>query len=148
MRKINHYKPAATTPLLLFLAGMVWISVGIMLLRLAFAWLAPTDTMNTSLFAGAGVIIALLAHHFGFLKIVDKNLKRILLMTEKRCVFAFMPWKSYLVIPVMVTMGAVLRHSPLPKPYLATIYIGVGLALILSSVRYIRTCVKEMGRDY
>ncbi|WP_300673651.1 hypothetical protein [Desulfoluna sp.] len=144
MKKTDKNKPAATNHLLFFLAGMVWISVGIMLLHLAFIWLSATDTKSALLFAGAGVIIALLAHHFGFLKIVDKNLQRIHLMTEKRCLFAFMSWKSYLIIPVMVTMGAVLRHSSFPKHYLAVIYIGVGLALILSSVRYVRTFVEKM----
>jgi hypothetical protein len=35
-------------------------------------------------------------------------------------------------------MGGLLRHSMIPKKELAILYIGIGLALILSSVRYIR----------
>jgi hypothetical protein len=60
-------------------------------------------------------------------------------MDEKQCLFAFIPWKSYLMIALMITMGAILRHSSIPKPYLAILYTTIGLALILSSVRYIRT---------
>ena len=49
-----------------------------------------------------------------------------------------MSWKSYLLLGVMMALGIGLRHSPLPKPYLAVLYIGIGLALVLSSVRYLR----------
>jgi len=117
-----------------------------MLLFLAFSWLSTASNLNTYLPASAGVILALIVHHFGFLKIADKNLKRILLMNEKKCLFAFIPWKSYIIIAVMIMMGAVLRHSSIPKQYLAILYIGIGLALILSSVRYMRMFIREIRR--
>ncbi len=138
MKKRDKYKPAVTNNVLLFLAGIVWVSVGIMLLFMAFSWLSAASNINIYLFAGAGFVLALLVHHFGFLKIADKNLQRILLMDDKKCVFSFIPWKSYLIIVVMVTMGTALRHSAIPKQYLAILYTTIGLALILSSVRYIR----------
>ena len=95
------------------------------------------------MFFGFGVVVALLVHHFGFLKIVDKNIERILPMVEKKCLFSFITWKSYLMILVMVTMGAWLRHSAIPHRFLAILYIGIGLALILSSLRYIRVFIDE-----
>ena len=130
---------------MLFLAGIVWACVGIMLILLAFSWLSAADG-NIYLYAAAGISLALLVHHFGFLKIVDKNLRRILQMKGKRCFFAFIPWKSYLIIFIMVMMGAFLRHSVIPKKDLAILYIGIGLALLLSSVRYIRIFYREMTR--
>ena len=146
MRKINIYKPAVTKNVLLFLAGIIWVCVGTMLLFLAFSWLAKVSNINIYLFGGAGVVLALLAHHFGFLRIVDKNLERILPMDEKKCLFSFMPWKSYLIIVVMISMGAILRHSMIPKQYLAILYTAIGLALILSSVRYLRIFFREIRR--
>ncbi len=77
-------------------------------------------------------------HHYGFLKIVDKNLGRISKMEGKRCAFSFMTWRSYFTIAIMVTMGILLRHSAIPKQYLSVLYIGIGMALILSSIRYFR----------
>ncbi len=59
-------------------------------------------------------------------------------MQGKRCVFAFQSWKSYLIVVIMIAMGIGLRHSPIPKPYLSVLYIGIGLALILSSFRYLK----------
>lgn len=147
MRGVDKYKPAVSQTFLLFLAGIVWEGVGIMLLVLAFSWLSAAAKMDFYLYAGGGVLLALLVHHFGFLKIADKNMNRILEMTGKRCFFAFIPWKSYLLIGVMIAMGAVLRHSMIPKEDLAILYIGIGLALILSSVRYIRIFFREKIRQ-
>jgi hypothetical protein len=146
MRITNKYTPAVSKTFLLFLAGIAWVCVGVMLFFLAFSWLSASRNINIYGYAGAGVVIALCAHHFGFLKIADKNLKRILLMKEKNCLFAFIPWKSYLIIVVMITMGSLLRHSTIPKQYLAILYIGIGLALILSSVRYMRIFFRETRR--
>lgn len=144
VRNMEKYKPAVTKVVLLFLAGGVWICVGVMLVSLAVSWLLATADGNGYVFAGSGVALALVVHHFGFLRIVDKNLKRILPADKKRCIFSFMPWKSYLIIPVMITMGIILRHSPVPKEYLAILYLGIGLALILSSVRYVRVFLREI----
>jgi hypothetical protein len=146
MTGIGKYKPAVTNIFLIFIAGIVWECVGIMLLFLAFSWLSTTSNLEIYLYSGAGILSALLIHHFGFLKIVDKNLKRILQMNGKSCLFSFIPWKSYLIIIVMIAMGAFLRHSIIPKKYLSILYIGIGLALILSSVRYIRIAFREIKR--
>jgi hypothetical protein len=144
MKIIDKYKPAVARPFLLFLAGVVWVCVGLLLLFLAFSWLSTASKIDLYFYSAAGIVLALLVHHFGFLKIVDNNLKRILQMNGKRCFFSFIPWKSYLIIVAMVAMGALLRHSAIPKKNLAILYIGIGLALILSSVRYIRLFYREM----
>ena len=49
-----------------------------------------------------------------------------------------------LLVAVMVGTGIALRHSPLPKFYLAMLDIGIGTALILSRVRYLRLLVREV----
>jgi hypothetical protein len=77
---------------------------------------------------------------------VDKNLGRILPMEEKRCVFSFLTWKSYIMVALMVALGVLLRHSPIPKPYLSMLYTGIGLALVLSSVRYIRVLLSQFRK--
>ena len=67
-------------------------------------------------------------------------------MQGTRCVFSFITWKSYIIVAVMIAMGTLLRHSPIPKPYLAVVYTGIGLALVLSSVRYIRVLLSQMRK--
>jgi hypothetical protein len=135
---MDKFKPAAGKSTLIFLSFLMWIAVGALLLSYAYSWLRAVPVRLGLLFAGAGFCAALIIHHFGFLKIVDKNLGRILRIEGKKCLFSFMTWKSYLNVVVMVAMGIGLRHSPVPKTYLAVLYTGIGLSLILSSIRYLR----------
>jgi hypothetical protein len=142
--EIKKYKPAVTREVLLFLAGALWFSVGCLLLGLAVFRLLSAEISQQIMCGGAGILIALPVHHFGLLKIVDKNLARLLSGEEKKCLFSFMPWKSYLIIPVMITLGILLRHSAIQKPYLAILYVGMGLALLLSSLRYLRYLLQAL----
>ncbi len=146
-RKMTKIKPAVNKHVLLLLAGLMWLSVGIALLYVSYTWLHTSRGYDAYVFGGIGVVIALVVHHFGFLKIVDKNLGRILPMEGTRCVFSFITWKSYILVAGMVAMGALLRHSALPKPYLSIVYIGIGLALLLSSIRYLRTLLGQIRRN-
>ncbi len=133
----KRFKPAVPKKVLLAFAGAMWCCVGIMLIIMAVHWLYDYDG-NRWLFGVPGVIAALIIHHFGFLKIVDKNLGRISRLPGKPCVFSFISWKSYIIIIIMVTMGITLRHSSIQKQYLSLIYLSIGFALFLSSIRYFR----------
>ena len=143
-KKIDKIKPAVDKSALIFLSFFVWVVVGTMLLLFAYFWLNASQGKRSFLFAAAGVGAALVIHHFGFLKIVDKNLGRILPMQGKKCAFSFMTWKSYIIVAVMVTIGTLLRHSAIPKTYLSILYIGIGLSLILSSIRYLRVLLSQL----
>lgn len=140
--KIKKLDPAVDRRFLIVLSGIVWITVGIILCKLAVGWLSPIALKPALVLGLTGTVLALLIHHFGFLKLVDRNIERILPMQDKVCIFAFQPWKSYIIIAIMVGMGIALRHSPLPKPYLSVIYTGFGGAMILSSIRYFRVFLK------
>ena len=83
-----------------------------------------------------GGVLSLVVFYFGFSNVAKKNIERLSQFQDKVCFFAFQAWKSYLIIAVMAAMGAFLRHSPIPKQYLAVIYLAIGGALILSSFRY------------
>lgn len=116
----------------------MWCGVGIMLIRYAVSWLSLCTGKEKILFYSAGFLAAMPIHHFGFLKIADKNINRLLPLTEKENLLSFMTPKSYLIVIVMVSMGIALRHSPIPKKYLSLLYNGIGLALFLSGIRYFR----------
>jgi hypothetical protein len=71
----------------------------------AAGWLRDVRPALLLWLVAIGVFAALLIHHFGFLRVVDKNLNRLLPMDGKRCVFSFMSWKSYLVVGFMMAMS-------------------------------------------
>jgi len=123
---------------LILMAGLMWCGVGVMLMRYALSWLIVCTVREQVLFYSFGFLAAMPIHHFGFLKIADKNINRILPLSEKRSPFSFMTGRSYLIVLVMVSMGIALRHSPIPKKYLSLLYNGIGLALFLSGIRYFR----------
>ncbi len=145
--KINKFDPAVDKKFLIALSGIIWTVVGVMLCNLAAAWLMQTPVKSAVIFALPGLALALLIHHFGFLKLVDKNIARIMEKEGKVCIFGFQPWKSYLIILIMITMGITLRSSALPKQYLAIIYIGFGGAMLLSSLRYHRIFIKLLRKS-
>jgi len=140
--KLKKFDPAVDKRFLVALSGIMWSGVGIMLCNLAVKWLSRIPVQKSAWFGSAGIMLALMAHHFGFLKLVDRNIGRILSKKGKVCIFGFQPWKSYLMIAIMIGMGTALRHSSFPKPYLAIIYIAMGGAMLLSSIRYFRTFIK------
>jgi hypothetical protein len=142
--KYKKFDPAVNKKFLIALSGILWTIVGIALCNLAVGWLSESVSQNTSLLGAGGILLAMLIHHFGFLRIVDKNIERILSKSGKVCIFAFQPWKSYLLILIMVAMGMFLRNSAMPKHYLAVLYIGFGGAMLLSSLRYHRNFYKLM----
>ena len=128
------------------IAGIMWCGVGIMLSSMAYGWLTAYEG-HAWIFAALGIIAALIIHNFGFLRIVDRNLGRISKLPDRPCAFSFISWKSYLIILIMVAMGITLRHSSIPKQYLSVIYIGIGLALFLSSIRYFRNLIMTGDMD-
>jgi len=140
--KLERWKPSVPKTGLLLLSGVTWIGVGIMLDGWSYAWLKNLNPPTSLLLAGSGFLLALIIHHFGFLRIVDKNLGRIMPKEGRHCLFSFFPWQSYVLMGIMIGIGYILRHSSFPKEYLAIIYSGIGTALILSSIRYLRTLMR------
>ena len=139
VRKLN---PAVDKKYLVLSAGVVWCGTGIMLICFAVTWLGNYSGRESAFFYMAGFLAAMPIHHFGFLRLADRNLERLLPLTEKKCIFSFITLKSYLIIIIMVTAGITLRHSGIPKQYLSVLYNGIGLGLLLSGLRYVRNFIK------
>lgn len=135
---LKRFTPRADKRILIFLAGLMWCGVGVMLVRFAITWLSSCTLKEQIFFYSVGFLAGLPIHYFGFSKIADKNLNRLAPLKEKKCVFSFMTWKSYIIVLFMMSLGITLRHSSLPKQFLSIIYDGIGLALFLSGLRYFR----------
>jgi len=136
-------KPAIQKKYLILLAGIAWFDVGIMLTDKAFVWFIESD-IKIFVFSLIAFGFALVFHHVGFLRIADKNLRRIAKMEGGlRCAFSFIRWQSYILILVMISFGILLRHSGLPMHYVGIVYLTIGLSLMFSSIRYFRYFFKN-----
>jgi len=137
----KKFNPAVDKKNLMLLSGLIWSGIGLFLLSLAYRWLLNFD--DIIIYYLGGFLLAFFIHSFGFKKIAQKNINRILNMkTNKICLFAFQPWKSYAIIVIMMSLGNYLRNSSIPKNYLAIIYFGIGGALFLSSLIYYKKYFK------
>lgn len=133
---VKQFNPVVPKRWLLLVAGLMWTGVGILLSSLAVTWLARTPSLASILFGLFGIGIAIIANRFQFTRLAVKNIKRILSLNDKACVFSFQAWTGYLIIAVMMSAGIFLRNSAIPKVYLALVYLGIGGALFLASINY------------
>jgi hypothetical protein len=138
--------PATSKVWLYTLAGLMWSGVGVFLCSLTIKWLAPLKFAPKAWFLLGGIVLALCIYRFGFSHLADKNIQRIKSIPKpKVCLFAFQQWTSYPLIAVMISLGIFLRHySPIPKPWLALVYIGIGGSLLLASFHYYRKIWQDM----
>ncbi|MBE9474550.1 MAG: hypothetical protein IMY85_06630, partial [Chloroflexi bacterium] len=135
MNRINTLKPGVDKFWLFVVASLMWSGVGIYLDFLAFGWLRPLNLAPVTLFIISGLFLAVGIYFVMFRRFADQNIIRINGLTgEKICIFTFQRWTSYPLILVMISLGIILRlYSPIPKPYLAILYLGIGSSLFLAS---------------
>jgi hypothetical protein len=144
MKKVRSLNPAVTKVWLFLLAGIMWSAVGIMLCSLAYRWLEVMDVPAELSIGGSGLVLAGIVYRFGFSKIAKRNIQRLHSFLDKVCIFAFISWKSYGLIAIMMTLGMLLRSSAIPPGYLAIVYLTIGGALFISSLHYYPPVLQQM----
>jgi hypothetical protein len=138
VEKTSKWTPATKKIWLYLTAGIMWSGVGILLTVFAVTWFGLLHSWTVLLFISAGLLLAAAIYFFGFSKLASNNVRRIIAIPKDRvCLFAFQKWTSYPLVLVMVAMGIYLRrYSPIPKPDLAILYLGLGASLFASSLQY------------
>lgn len=117
-------------------AGVLWGAAGAMLCARACGWLASEDTAHALLHLTIGAVCGALIYRFKFSRVADKNIRRIGRLAGRAHPLAFQSPPTYLLIAFMMSLGIVLRRSALPRHLLAILYLGIGLGLVLASLRY------------
>jgi len=145
----KEFKPGVGKFWLYFTAAVVWSAVGMYLDFLAASWLREVNLILTIILISCGLVLAAAIYLIMFKRFADQNIARIRSMTGERiCIFAFQRWTSYPLVVIMMSMGIYLRvYSPIPKPYLAILYIGIGSGLVLASWRYYRQLIFKRDQD-
>ena len=135
---LHKLNPAVAKKWLNLAAGLMWSSVGVMLMAISTRWLHLDGLLPIFGLVLGGLILGAAIYLFGFSKVARKNIKRIAALPGDRiCLFAFQEWKTYPLVVFMIFLGIYLRvYSPFPKPMLAITYIGIGSSLFTSSLLY------------
>ncbi len=143
---IKKIKPGVHKNWLQLLAGVIWTGVGLFLISLALGWIFQPGITAKWYYWLPGIILAGLIYYFGFSKLARKNSRRIQDMpVEKPCLFAFQEWHSYPLVLFMIGLGIGLRiYSPIPKPLLGIMYLGIGGGLGGASIHYYQKIFKDL----
>lgn len=149
IRKLAHLKPGVRTIWLYLLAGMVWLGAGLLLISFATRWFALAPLTKSIWLIVVGLIVAAGIYRFGFSRLAKKNIRRIGAIAGKKiCLFAFQEWTGYPIVAFMMSLGVFLRaYSPIPKLWLAAMYLGIGGALSSASLHYFAEVVYEIGEE-
>ena len=116
----------------------MWTSVGLFLISLVWDWIIKPGVDTRWLYFTSGIILAGTIYRFGFSNLAKKNRQRISSLQEDNpCLFAIQEWHSYPLVVFMIFLGiALLKFTPIPKPFLGILYIGIGGGLGSASVYY------------
>jgi len=133
-------EPAASRRTLTRTAAVVWGLVGIGLAVRGALWLAEAG-IDIYWILPSAILLGTFKGWFVFRKLARRNIGRIAQLSphkEKICIFAFQAMQSYLLILAMITVGILLRLSPIPREYLSLLYMAIGLGLAIGSAEYWR----------
>lgn len=137
MAALEHFTPIVRRRWLFLAAALLWAAAGAMLCVRAAAWYLPAG-LGAIPWELVGLAGGVIIYRFKFAWIADRNIKRIRRLRERESILAFQSPAMYVVIACMMGAGIALRHSAIPRLYLAVLYSGIGLGLLLASPRYIR----------
>ena len=129
---------------LFVLAGIFWTIAGVILCGRAFTWLEHLPLRTELVLESLSAAFAVLFYTFLFVRIVRRNISRIGQLPERASIFSFTAWQGYLMIGGMIALGITLRHSPIPKTYLAVAYTTMGIALLIGSLKFFKQFRSEL----
>lgn len=124
---------------LLLIAGIVWFIAGFNVARLGviscmsieIRWYLPL--LALAVFAAFGMM---------FLKMSRKHTKRIMSYEELRPFWHFFDAKAYIIMACMMGGGIELRAAGVfPDIFIAFFYTGLGCALALAGVIFLKNCI-------
>ena len=129
---------------LLLIAGIVWLIAGFNVARLGvLSYLAIEQKLYLYLLT----VLVFTAFGIMFYKMSQKHTRRIMGYSEERQPFwRFFDLKAYIIMAVMMGGGIGLRSAGVfPDIFVAFFYTGLGIALALAGVLFIRNfiCTKN-----
>ena len=129
---------------ILALSSFLWAVPAFLLLRRSLMWMSASGNAVVYVlvpFLVAGIVIGYAAW---FRKIVLQNVQRIRSLPPRVAVWHISTPRGYVVVLLMVTLGALLRSSEIPRLFLAAPYALMGGFLFLGSVHTALACTSDI----
>ena len=123
---------------LYFIAALIWGAPGVMIaIKGINAYLSmPTDELWWLILITIGVLTGFI---WMFRRIVDRYCGLIAAQPEKTSIWHTFPLKGWILVIGMSCLGMALKFMPfIPAEFTASFYSGLGPALVLAAIRFIR----------
>lgn len=124
---------------LLLLAGFLWCFAGFQIAKIGFESVSLQHLKYYCLISGA-ILIFFIFFRFIFSSMVKKHTQRIRSYElELQPFYRFFDKKGYLIMACMMTGGVLIRSLHLlPYEFIAFFYTGLGIALCLSGILFLK----------
>jgi hypothetical protein len=129
------------------MAAGLWGTVGLGLLMAGLFFLFGDRPPTEGASEGAGMtslVCFAMALVIGFIKgrivlprVGKKNVARILALSQRSPLYMTFSVKSWLLVLLMIALGRIIRLGGAPPVVVGTIYVAVGVALLLGSTSYL-----------
>lgn len=123
---------------LLITAGSMWLLAGVNILRVGLGcWI--NDSQYWLFKLCEATLVFLLFFGIIFHRLYRKHTRRIFQKESRNCPFSFFDIKGWVVMACMIATGILVRTLHLlPEAFIAVFYTGLSLALIGTSIRFLR----------
>lgn len=143
MTLAEKIKPAVSKRTLFLFAAIIWGIAADRVLSLGVGDVIKNSSKEY-LFFIIGAVGAYFFFTKVFLNIYKRNVNRIINSDlEKHCAFSFFDLKGFITMAFMITFGISLRNLDfIPKLYLGTFYIVIGISLLASAVIFLGAFIR------
>lgn len=132
-KRLARLKPGVSIRTLLFLSAFLWSVIGALLLGKGLYRLHLAHSHWPLFLVTAAIAAGTLKSFLILDRAATQGINRILTFRDGTCLGAVYSVKTWILVLCMMTVGVILRHSPLPMLLLCYMYLMVGWALIWSS---------------
>lgn len=147
---------------LIYISGLIWLAVGLMLLRLGLNLLRDTSQAmpladTVAPYIGEAISLALLvalAAAVGYLKGVfvlgksaKKGVERLLAFPNPTKITNLYSAKYYILLGLMVGLGMSMKYLGLPNDIRGLIDVAIGIALITGALVYFRAATLDTKQN-
>ena len=135
LQTLAKMKPAAPVRIHLLLAAITWTTVGTGLLTAGTIWSVRSESNLLLILLAAAAAVGILKAVFVLRRTSARATKRIMTRGDNRCIGGYISWRTWVLVAIMVGTGRLLRSVGLPPIVVGFIYVAVGSALLVASLR-------------
>jgi hypothetical protein len=127
------HKPAAPARVHVLLAALTWSVVGLGLLSAGAYWTLTHKGLVGPPLLAVGILAGWAKSRLVLDKAAVRIVSRIRSRGDARCLGGFLSPGTWAMVAVMMLAGYLLRHSPVSRLVVGTVYAAVGAGLLSSS---------------